>query len=80
MDSRIKQIKIKLNVPESAARYYEQHSKWENEGGAAPASEHSFQFELPFKKGDVLRVVSGLVDVRNGEAFYVADVEVESGD
>jgi hypothetical protein len=75
MESTIKQIKIKLNVPESAARYYELHAKWEDEGGASPGISKPFQPELPFEKGDLLRVVSGVVDVRDGEMFYIVDVE-----
>lgn len=75
MEPTIKQIKIKLNIPESAARYYELQSKWENEGGATPVSQEPFQLDLPFEKGDLLRVVSGVVDIRKGEAIYIVDVE-----
>ncbi len=75
MDSIIRQIKIKLNVPESTARYYERHTKWEDEGGATPVLTEPFQFDLPFEKGDLLKVLSGVVDIRNGEVFYIVDVE-----
>lgn len=76
MNTRIKRIKIKLDVPESVIRYYELHSHWENEGGATPARKEPFNLELPIQKGDLLKVVSGVTDVRDGEAFYIADVEI----
>ena len=76
MDPSTKQIIIKLDIPEKAARYYEQHSKWEDEGGATMGTDR-FPFDVPFEKGDLLRVISAVVDVRDGEVFYIADVEVE---
>jgi len=79
MDSKPKQIKVKLNVSEKAASYFKSQKNWEGEGGAAHDAAKIPNIDLPFEKGDLLKVLSGVVDVRDGEVVYLVDVQKVSG-
>ena len=78
MDSKPKRIKIKLDLPEKAATYFKRQKIWESEGGAPHDAEKLPDVDLPFEKGDVVKILSGVVDVKDGEVVYVADVQIVS--
>ncbi len=80
MDSKPKRIKIKLDLPEKAATYFKRQKNWESEGGAPHDAEKLPDVDLPFEKGDVVKILSGVVDVKDGEVVYVADVQKVSQD
>jgi len=78
MDSNLKQIKIKLDVPENAIAYKSLREQWENEGGATESissNELILVDQLPFKPGDIFKVIACRENVIEGELFLLADIK-----
>lgn len=75
METKPKRINIKLDLPEKAASYFKRQKKWESEGGAPHNVEETPLVDVPFEKGDMVKILSGVVDVKDGEVVYVADVQ-----
>ncbi len=79
MDTEIKQLKIKLDVPDGTIAYYRLQQQWENEGGAVKIlSKESLvpAEKLPFTAGDCFRVIGGSVDLIDEEFYYIVDIEI----
>lgn len=78
MDSAPIHIKIKLNLSEKTARYFQMQKQWENEGGATANlidEDEIPQIRLPMEKGDFFRVLGGVTDFKNGEVIFTADIQ-----
>lgn len=74
----MRQIRIKLNAPESTIGYYRLQEQWENEGGAIRVR-HGEEFLpdelIPVKPGEYFRVVDGVVDLIDDSFYYIVNIE-----
>ena len=75
MSLKPERIKIKLGLSAKSTNYYKSVSNWESEGGATTDTSALSQIKVPFKKGDRLEVLSGVIDFDDDELVYVADVQ-----
>ena len=78
MKSSIKQIKIKLNVPETIIAYFRLQEKWENEGGAIRIMSKDDLIpdeKIPFAPGELFRVLSASIELIDDTFYYIVNVE-----
>ena len=78
-----KRIRVILDVPKETAAYLELMKQWENEGGAINIKQNSEvipEANLPFREGDVFRVVSGTIDFIEEEVYYLVDIIKENSE
>lgn len=78
MNSQSKQIRIKLDIPQSTIDYYRFQERWENEGGAIviKTKEDLIPGEkIPFTPGETFRVLNGRIDLIDDHFYYIADIQ-----
>ncbi|NBC66734.1 MAG: hypothetical protein GVY07_13890 [Bacteroidetes bacterium] len=77
MKSEVRQIKIRLDVPQEVIEYFQLEQKWENEGGAIPRNEKAeieHDIKAPLKPGMCYYVMDGHFEVQDKQLLYVADI------
>lgn len=78
MNTKYKQVRIKLDIPQSTIDYYRFQERWENEGGAIVIKSKEDLIpgdKIPFTPGETFRVVSGRIDLVNDNFYYIAEIE-----
>jgi hypothetical protein len=78
MKTNVRQLKIKLEVPQDVIKYFQLKEQWENERGSISSNcraELGNEIQAPLTPGFSYTVIDGRFMIEENDLFYIVNIK-----